>query len=107
MNDKRREELQELIRSGANDAEHQEAAANTKSLADQRRVLMRKVEAADAAKKELAEAGPPKAAKADVKPKAEAKADAKAKSEPKSETKPRDKERESRRPLLRRQTNPL
>ena len=70
MNDKRREELQELIRSGAGDAEtfatidaeHQEAAANTKSLANQRRRLMQKVEAIDSAKKELAEAGPPTAA---------------------------------------------
>lgn len=77
MDDKKREELQELIRSGAGveetfatlDAEHQEAAANTKALANERRKLLQKLEAIAAAKKELADA-------AKEKPKAESKSNA-------------------------------
>ncbi len=67
MDGKRREELQELIRTEPGvadtfatvDAEHQEAAAHTKTLANARRPLMQKLEAIAAAKEELAEAGPP------------------------------------------------
>ena len=67
MDDKRREELQELVRLGDGveetlatlDVEHQEAAAHTKTLANQRRKLLQKLEVSAEAKKEIEEAGLP------------------------------------------------